>query len=138
MSINTNLFTDTSLTVLKKALDASTMRNETISNNIANVNTKDYKAKRVVFEDELKKALSSGSEKGLATTHKGHIGASNEVNRIQPQIVEDAASTVKSDGNNVDIDVEMVELAKNQLIYNTLVQQTSKKYSNLGYVINGG
>ncbi|MEA3423540.1 MAG: flagellar basal body rod protein FlgB, partial [Bacillota bacterium] len=68
MGINVNHFADKNLEVLKKALDASSLRQQTITNNIANVNTKDYKAKRVVFEDELKKAIGSDDMKGLATT----------------------------------------------------------------------
>ncbi|MEA3423138.1 MAG: flagellar basal body rod protein FlgB, partial [Bacillota bacterium] len=75
---------------------------------------------------------------GLATTDDKHIGGSESIRRVNPAVVEDASTSVKSDGNNVDIDIEMVNLAKNQLIYNTLVQQTAKKYSNLRYIINEG
>ncbi len=138
MGINVNLFTDKNLEVLKKALDASSLRQQTITNNVANINTKDYKAKRVLFEDELKKAIGTEDMNGLATTNDKHIGGSESIRRVNPTIVEDDSTSVKSDGNNVDIDIEMVNLAKNQLIYNTLVQQTSKKYSNLRYIINEG
>ncbi len=138
MGINVNLFADKNLEVLKKALDASSMRQQTITNNIANINTKDYKAKRVLFEDELKKAIGSDDMKGLTTTNEKHIGGSESIRKINPSIVEDTSTSVKSDGNSVDIDIEMVNLAKNQLIYNTIVQQTSKKYSNLRYIINEG
>lgn len=138
MSISFNLFRDKNLEMLKKSLDASSLRQQTIVNNIANINTKGYKAKRVDFEEELKKALGTDDIKSLVTTNGKHIGGIASIRGVKPIIVEDTSTSVKSDGNNVDIDSEMVILAKNQLIYNALVQQTSKKLSNLRYVINEG
>lgn len=119
-----NVFTDFNLELLKKALDASTMRQSAIADNIANANTKDYKAKAVVFEEELQRALRTGN-----------VG---EISKVSPTLVEEDATIVGEDGNNVDLEQEMVMMAKNQLLYNTLVQQTSRKLSNLSYVISEG
>lgn len=113
---------DYNLEVLKKALDASTMRQSAISDNIANVNTKDYKSKQVIFEEELVKALQS----------------QRSLENIEPYIVEKTTGSLNSNGNNVDLEAEMVNMAKNQLYYNTLVQMTSKKLSVLRHVISEG
>lgn len=126
---------DASYGLLKTALNASMMRQDSISNNLANVNTPNFKANRVLFEEHLKKA-KSGAYIGVKGTHKNHM-ASNAEN-IQPKIVKDQATTMRNDGNNVDIDLEMANLAANQLLYNTLIQQTNSKISSLRYVIHEG
>lgn len=118
------IFSDFNMNLLEKALDASTMRQSAIADNIANVNTVDYKKKQVVFEEALKHALKTGEN--------------DELKYVKPKIVEENSTVIGEDGNNVDLEQEMVKMAKNQLLYNTLVQQTSKKMSNLRYVINEG
>lgn len=128
---------DVTYGLLTNALDASYLRQKTISNNIANVNTPDYKANRVVFEEELKKAISDSSV-GLQATHNHHMGMQDANQRVEPSVVKDTLTTMKNDGNNVDIDGEMANLAANQLLYNTLIQQTNSKISTLRYVIQGG
>lgn len=127
---------DNTYGLLKSALSASYIRQETLSNNIANVNTPNYKANRVLFEDELKKSISK-SHIGIQATHRNHIGG-NVNKEIQPKIIKDKSTTMRNDGNNVDIDLEMANLAANQLLYNTLIQQTNSKISTLRYVINEG
>ena len=44
----------------------------------------------------------------------------------------------RSDGNNVDIENEMAELATNSLRYNTLIQKMNGDFQNLRKVIRGG
>lgn len=119
---------------LKAALDAASLRQQSISNNIANANTKGYKAKRVNFEQ----ALTNEMNILLKTTDNNHISSNQTENGNSPAVYEDDRAPLREDGNNVDIDEEMVLLAKNQLLYNSLVQQTNKKLSNLRYVISEG
>lgn len=128
---------DVTYGLLTNALGASYLRQKTISNNIANVNTPDYKANRVVFEQELKKAISDSSV-DLQATHNYHMGMQDANQRVEPKVVKDTLTTMRNDGNNVDIDGEMANLAANQLLYNTLIQQTNSKISTLRYVIQGG
>ncbi len=125
------------LNLLNNALNATSMRQETISNNISNVNTRNYKAKRVSFEDAFKKALD-GSHASMSITDNQHIGMSSNIGDIQARVVEDEHTEMRLDGNNVDIDVEMANLAANQLMYNALVQQANNKISTLRYIISEG
>lgn len=110
--------------LLHRALDASAMRQEAVSTNIANVNTPEYKAKRVDFEQQLRKAVSSGMDQ----THDKHFGA-NDLSTVTPTIREREGTMIRDDGNNVDIDQEMAELSANTIYYNSLVTQLSAKYS---------
>ncbi|HHW67347.1 flagellar basal body rod protein FlgB [Defluviitalea raffinosedens] len=112
--------------VLEKALDASWLRNEAISNNIANADTPGYKRKDVEFEKYLEDAVAFNK-----SVHKINI------NSIQPKIVTDNSSLqTRLDENNVDIDVEMTELAKNSIKYNTLISLVSKKFKGIDTVLN--
>lgn len=124
--------------MVKKSLDASTLRSRIIANNIANVDTKDFKASEVNFEDKLKKAMNNN---GLAldVTEPEHIdGATTTLDRLKPDVVKETGTTMKADGNNVDIDNEMTNLAGNTIMYNTLISQASAMMSMRSYVITGG
>ncbi|MTI65727.1 MAG: flagellar basal body rod protein FlgB [Firmicutes bacterium] len=128
---------DITYNLLKKSLDATSLRHNAITNNISNINTKNYKANRVKFEEELKKALNKDEIK-LNATNKRHFGISSKLDNIKPRTVKDKKTAMSSDGNNVDIDLEMTNLAANQIKYNALIQQTNKKLRNFSYIINGG
>ena len=58
--------------LLKTSLSVSNKRSELTSTNIANINTPDYKAKRIQFESNLKKIMSDESFT-LTTTNKKHL-----------------------------------------------------------------
>ena len=59
------------------------------------------------------------------------------INGIQPKIVtKNSTLQTRIDENNVDIDVEMTELAKNSIKYNTLISLVSKKFKGINNVLN--
>lgn len=132
-----NIFDDRTYRLLKRALDASYLRQQAISNNVANINTPNYKADRVVFEEELKKSMSAFNI-SLKATHANHIGLQEASDKVAPRLVKDQSPAMRNDGNNVDIDMEMANLAANQILYNALVQQTNQKISTLRHVITEG
>ena len=117
--------------VLDKAADAAWVRNEAISNNIANVNTPGYKRQDVSFEEELKHALKAN--KFVPLDQKvDHL----DLDRIEPKVYTDSANfSYRLDGNNVDIDSENVELASNQIKYNAMVQSIDGTFTNLRTVM---
>ncbi|MCM0599921.1 flagellar basal body rod protein FlgB [Periweissella fabalis] len=116
--------------LLKTALSVSNTRAQTISSNIANLNTPDYKAKRVEFENLLQQA--TGPTK-MVTDNPRHIGA---LNNIQPQVVTETGTQVRANGNNVDLDTEMVDQAQNGIYYNMLVGQLNGRYQMMSYIVN--
>ena len=126
-----------STAVLEKALDAAWMRNEVISNNIANVNTPGYKKSDVNFEEQL--ASAAQFQIGSAVKSSKFLPIGNDMRSIPaPQIIQKTNTYVRKDGNNVDVDVEMAELAKNAIKYNALITQISKKFGNIKMVISEG
>lgn len=121
--------------LIKKSLDASSERSRVIAHNIANVNTPGYKASHVVFEEKLNNVLSNESI-GLRTTHKNHINDGSTISTVSPEVEKDTSTSMKLDGNNVDIDSEMSDLAANNILYNTLISQANSRISMRRYIIS--
>lgn len=119
--------------LLKKALDASSLRSKASSNNIANVNTKDYKKYYVTFEESLK---NSTDNLNLKTSDSKQIGDTSSNGEVKLQ--QDTTSSMNQDGNNVDIDSEMANQAANTLMYNALITQVNSRLSLEKYIISGG
>lgn len=130
------MFLTPTMYVLEKALDTATLRQRTIAHNIANVNTPGFKRYQVSFEDQLNQAL--GFEPGLPLyrTNPYHLSLSSP--ELVPRVSRDNSTTMRQDGNNVDIDREMVDLAQNSLNFNVAVQQLNTRLAMLRYVINEG
>ena len=121
------------INVLGKAADGAWQRNEVIANNIANVDTPNYKRKDVSFESELQQALKASKYKSLDSKVSE---LSDKLDRVEPRVYVDSAQyAYRLDGNNVDIDTENVELASNQIKYNGIVQSIDNQFSNIKAVI---
>lgn len=125
------MITGQNIHMLKNALDASSMRQETISSNISNVNTAGYKAKRVDFEESLKKAMDGT---GLQARHHKHFGTSS-FSDVKPQTIEQTGNRVNENGNNVAIDTEMAELSANALYFQAVSTQLTNQYGMIRSVL---
>ncbi|SET42044.1 flagellar basal-body rod protein FlgB [Salinibacillus kushneri] len=121
--------------VLNRSLDYASLKNQTISNNIANVDTPNYKAKNVEFKNVLNQAQSSMEAN---RTHQKHLPFHSNNGSSQFQVVTSQDTTYNHNGNNVDVDKEMTELAKNQIYYQALVDRINGKFNSLKTVIRGG
>ncbi|MCR5602310.1 MAG: flagellar basal body rod protein FlgB [Lachnospiraceae bacterium] len=131
--INSNVYNY--INVLSKAADASWLRNDAISNNIANVDTPNYKRQDVSFETELKHALRSSKYVSLDKKVDA-LNSNGRLSHVDPRTYLDhSAFSYRLDGNNVDIDTENVELASNQIKYNGLIQSIDQEFKNLKSVI---
>lgn len=128
--VTTNIYNY--VNILDKAADASNLRNELISNNIANVSTPNYKRKDLDFESVLQAELAG--EKSL---QKAVNKANEDLSILDPQIFTDNASlSYRSDGNNVDINTEEAYLAENQIKYQALVDMMNQEFGRYKSVLN--
>lgn len=119
--------------LIKQGLDATSLRSKVIANNIANVNTKGYKKYYVSFEETLKNTMSSIQ---LEKSDKLHLDGANVAGKIS--VKQDTSTSMREDGNNVDIENEMTNEAANTLLHNALLTQANSKLSLTRYVITGG
>lgn len=136
-----NILQTSTLQILNSALDASTLRNRVILDNVANIDTPGYKSKQVLFEDALKSAISSQSSDFIGKrTHPLHLNIGN--GPLSPNtlhnVIENKNTWIQNNGNNVDLESEMTKLAENTLWYNALIQQTSGHFTKLREVIKEG
>lgn len=124
---------------LEKALDAAWLRNEVISQNIANVDTPNYKKRTVAFEEYLSDALDGGTFRGN-TTDRRHIPiGGDDIESVDIKVTQDNKDTsYRIDGNNVDIETEMASQAKNDIKYYTLVGSLNTGYKRIKSVISEG
>lgn len=122
---------------LQKALDGTWLRNDAISNNIANVNTPGYKRVTVEFENMLKNQMDNNSVSLMMTDEK-HIGNGNNSNNFEPLVKINRDTSTRKDGNNVNVDVEMGDLAKNSIMYDGLIRQISREFRDIKTIIEAG
>ncbi len=119
------------INVLDKAADASWTRESLITNNIANVNTPDYKRRDLNFESVLNEQLGSCKHESLDAKMR-----TVDLGQLNPMIYTDHSSlSYRLDGNNVDIDTEEAELASEQIKYQALTTSISKEFSRMKSVI---
>jgi len=123
----TDLFTDKTGIALTRALDGLALRQKAIANNIANAETPGYHRSEVDFEADLEAALNT----------RGTTAAKKKLHELQPTMHADLDSPERPDGNNVNIDKEMADLAKTGLSYKAATTLLELKGSILKYVING-
>lgn len=113
------------INVLQQATDASWLRNSILANNIANVDTPNYKRKDVQFETYLIEQLAGGD------SMDEYVDAM-DLSTLEATIYTDNSNlSYRLDGNNVDIDTENAELAKNQIKYNVMTDAISQEFSRL-------
>lgn len=125
------------INVLKRSLDASSLRQRLITDNIANVDTPGYKSKDISFDQLLAEESSkNGSSFQGYRTNPRHFVIGGQAS-YQPKVVTDNSSILNND-NNVDIDYEMTKMAENNIWYNGLTQVMNKEFSLLRYVITEG
>lgn len=119
------------INILNKAADASWIRNEVITNNIANIDTPNFKRSDIRFESTLKAEL-----KGKESLDKRVANAN--LQNLKPLVYKEHSNlSYRLDGNNVDIDTESANLAENQIRYNAIVDSMSQEFNRIKTVLNG-
>jgi len=126
------------ITMLEKGMDAAVLRNRVVANNIANADTPGFKRSDVIFESELRRALESeraakSDPVQLRVSDRRHIQIPlyREWRDVQPKIFTDYNSSMRNDGNNVDIEQEVANRNRTQLHYTFLADQVASKFRSL-------
>jgi flagellar basal-body rod protein FlgB len=127
------------LSVLEKVMDLRSRKHNLVISNIVNIDTPNYKGFDMVIDEELKKIPRSGHTMGMSRTDPNHF----PVNQTDSQTISyDKKSlkpvTLRGDGNSVDLDNVMGEMAENSLMYNALAKIVKMKFRSLTNVIGGG
>lgn len=119
---------------LEKALNYSALKQKVISQNVANVDTPNYKAKDVSFKSLFQEKVNDSIRAHRTDTRHFDFSVPNSGNAIYTR----NNGRYNQNGNSVDIDKEMADLAKNQIYYTAVAEKTKDKFSSLQNVIRGG
>jgi len=111
------------INLIEKALDVRAVNHRVISGNIAHVETPHYKEKEVDFRQALESRIS---------------GLNNNNNNIEIHEKTESDGMDSVDGNTVNMEIQMVKMNENSMIYSSLIQVLSKKFSMMRYIINEG
>ncbi|MCX5815033.1 MAG: hypothetical protein NTX75_02165 [Proteobacteria bacterium] len=107
------------LSFVEKALNVRAFNHKVLAGNITHVETPNYKEKEVDFKQALERQMA-----GLKNIE------------IQEKTESDGMGSV--DGNTVNMEVQMVKMNENSMMYNALIQIISKKFSMMRYMISEG
>lgn len=137
--MSSSLFSDDAISAASLALKGLAARQQTISSNIANVDTPGYSAKEVNFETMLQRTLnSSASSVSMAKTSKLHMDKTTSSSSSFYTTNNRAGGTYREDGNNVDIDTELIDMSETNIKYQAISQGISSKLLLLKSIAQGG
>ena len=151
------LFNNRAMEVTKLAMDGLLERQKAISSNTANVMTDDYQRKDVAFEDQLREIIakdevrkdirmknsikynpaSADAPKKLSQEHALFLKQRNYSEGFGPEILRDYTHIDYGNGNNVNIEEEMMDMAKTGTMYTALTTIQGKFVQSLAGVIKG-
>jgi flagellar basal-body rod protein FlgB len=135
--MSSSLFTDDAMRAATLALKGLTSRQQVISHNLANVDTPGFSAKQVDFETTLKRSLKQGGKMNMAKTSQGHIDSTSSLSNFMAT-TNKAGGTFREDGNNVDVDTELLDMSETNIKYQAISQEISKKLLLLKSIAQGG
>jgi flagellar basal-body rod protein FlgB len=113
----TELFRPEALDLCEKMLDYAALRHKVIANNVANINTPNFRRSDVEFAQELDRVLR---EKGI-----------EGVGNLRFRITKPNETAIRADGNNADIDKEMAVLAENAIRYQIYARLITRQFSKI-------
>ena len=126
MELVASLFSSDNYTAVKKMMDVAALRHAAIASNIANVSTPGYKRVDLskTFEDELRGRIERGN--------------ASDISAITPRTeVDTLAPSTRADGNNVQLDSEMLSMTTNTSNFEALTQFASGSLKQLRVAITG-
>jgi flagellar basal-body rod protein FlgB len=120
------MFNQTNYLLACRLMDAAVLRHEALASNVANVETKGYKRVDIdrSFNAQLRSAVNNGDKRRME--------------KISPRlVVDETARNVRGDGNNVELDTELMAMSNNALEHEFLTQYLTNSYNHLRAAIAG-
>ncbi|MHC4123378.1 MAG: flagellar basal body rod protein FlgB [Planctomycetota bacterium] len=108
--------------IIEAGISAESLRQKAIANNVANLQTPEYRRVDIKFKELLDKALNSSG--------------SVDLSEIEAQIYQPKKTAVNSNGNDVSLEIEVGEMVKNTLRHKAYIRLLQKKYRQLELAID--
>ena len=129
---------DKDVNLMSKVMDMQLQRQNVVSSNLANVKTPGYKARSLMFEDELQAALGLDAKGKLSRTAEGHMPAVFNADSFGPEWSKAFKPRVIHGEDRVNMDKEMATMAKVNLHYSALSTVLRGKFEGLRNIIAEG
>jgi len=126
--------------VLEESLNQRLIKQNVITSNISNAQTPGYRAMGYEFEEQLRAAVGNDGQMRIQATdgrHFKHQGLTVNGD-LRGDLHVKPTESIGNDGNTVDLDAEMSDLAWNQTLYRATVELLNRRLGMLRYGINGG
>ena len=126
------------ISLLEKSLDLRSLNQRVLASNIANMDTPNYKAVELEIAEEMNRKKESNPGLSLVRTHVNHLPVKHQaMNRVKLKAAKAPEFSLRGDGNTVDIDRTMGQLAKNTLLFNAAARLISSKFKGLKNAMKG-
>lgn len=116
-----DMFGSKSFKALESSMNAQWLQAQVSLQNLANLETPNYKAKSVVFEDVYQNELEAAGKYSF-----------------RARVMTDNSTLVRTDGNNVDSDAESVKLYKTYVQSTAIGQKITGYLTGIQYVLENG
>jgi len=113
------MFGDVATSAIYQSMQGLWDEQQSVANNVANIDTPNYKAKDVDFETSLAKAIANGDPSQMQVTTTDSTAPSDQV------------------GNNVSLGTEMVQGETAGMQFQTMIAAMNAKFQLLSTAING-
>ena len=135
MDIMNGIFTKNKVNALGFALDTLSVKNTQITRNVAHVDTPFYRAKKLEFKEVMAEYFSQGSSKKLYITNEKHIQPLSSPLDPKEFVRRQNNPSLRTDGNDVNMDYEMSEQAKTTIQYSLMTEMVGGKFATLKEII---
>ncbi|HEY3397666.1 MAG TPA: flagellar basal body rod protein FlgB [Armatimonadota bacterium] len=126
MPVNLDAISDVTVLALGKALQGTTQQQQAHAANLANAETPGYRAQRVSFEEDLRQALAAPPERQAAA-----------LEALRPQVTVSPDAPLRRDGNNVDLEGELLAISEAGLRYRVVARLLGKKNQMIRQALGG-
>ncbi len=109
--------------LLESGIRAETLRQQTISNNVANLQTPGYRRLGVKFEQMLAQAIESGNIEDV------------DLDAIKAELYQPKNTAINANGNDVTLEAEVGDMVKNSIRYKAFIRLLAKKYAQINEAI---
>lgn len=129
---------DKDIGLMSKVLDMQLQRQNVVTSNLANIKTPGYKARKLMFEDQLQAALGLDAKGKLSRTADKHMPAVFDAEGFSPEWETAFKPRVVHGEDRVNMDKEMATMAKVNLHYSALTTIIRSKFEGLKNIITEG
>lgn len=132
-----SIFQKMNIDALSFGMSTTQQKHTVIAENIANIDTPNYKASDLKFEKVMGEYMNTGKKLPLAVTDGKHLTSPQRPLMAENFVYKQNNPSVRQDGNDVNLDYEMSNLSANGVMFQTLSTITSHEFTKLKTAIAG-